>query len=471
MLIPDRNVRHAFGVMAARAEQSKEWAVASKKKPSESTSSIDSLKPEKAFLGSILEHHQELELTDQQFTILSQMYWARSGGSTITGIVEGAASTLSSNQLYRAIALMAPPVGTVSSPPGDLDATVQGMVTEALEKFSKDKQLVEVELASKAAERLMGWAKIFAFFLAAPAALGLILLGAVGFSKFENVQKASIDIDAKVLAAQRRVDAVFEKIDPLQASAIKTQKQLDFVQQELSQQGTKVAALSDTVAKLSEKRRYALVIGNDTYMHLPSKVVPGAIDDARGVAEALRTLGFLVKQLSNANSAEMSSELKRLQIDVTAGAEIAVVYFAGQSAAIRPETLLIPSDAIDNNVEATAITLSMVINAVSKAIRVGLVFVDACHNSASLFFSGACLDPRDRIPDNVVLGYAAKPESPLVGESKYARALSKNLVVPGLELMDMLEKVSLEVFKWKAEGPLSRPIYLKPAEPPLPAAR
>src|SRR6516162_2162633 len=123
------------------------------------------------------------------------------------------------------------------------------MVTEALEKFSKDKQLVEVELASKAAERLMGWAKIFAFFLAAPAALGLILLGAVGFSKFENVQKASIDIDAKVLAAQRRVDAVFEKIDPLQASAIKTQKQLDFVQQELSQQGTKVAALSDTVAK------------------------------------------------------------------------------------------------------------------------------------------------------------------------------------------------------------------------------
>jgi uncharacterized caspase-like protein len=211
---------------------------------------------------------------------------------------------------------------------------------------------------------------------------------------------------------------------------------------------------------------------------LQLEAVPGASNDARDVTGALRTLGFSVKQLLNANFHEMSSELKRLQIDVTAGAEIAVVYFAGQSAAIQRETLLIPVDAIDNNVEATAITLSLVINAVSKATRVGLVFIDACHNSGSVYFSGVCEEPLDRIPDNVVLGYAAKPGS-IISDSKYARALSKYLVTPGLELIDMLDQVSTEAwlesdkkqFTWKAEGPLSRPIYLKPAERLPPAAQ
>ena len=147
-----------------------------------------------------------------------------------------------------------------------------------------------------------------------------------------------------------------------------------------------------------------------------------------------------------------------------------MLYFAGYSAAINRKTWLIPVDADPSDIEEKAIELSSVANALSNARRVGLILIDACR--ASKAFSGGCLEPPS-IPPRVVLGYSAPPGRPIDFNSKYASVLQKYLAMPGLELVEMLEKVSLEVFvesdkkqfTWKAEGPeLARPIYLKPAQ-------
>jgi cell division protein FtsL len=201
--------------------------MASRKKPSDGTSTREPLKAEMTFLGNILEHHEELELSEEQFTALSQMYWTRSSASTITEIVEAAASTLSSNQLHKAIALMAPRIAPPTRPEVD-DATVQRIVTETLEKLSKDKQLVGVELASKAAERLMGWVKVFAFFLAAPAALFLIILTVFGVTKFE-------DIKGKIAEGETKVATLLKEVDPLRTKVTNTEAELASVHNEVAE--------------------------------------------------------------------------------------------------------------------------------------------------------------------------------------------------------------------------------------------
>jgi archaellum component FlaC len=456
--------------------------MASRKKPSDGTSAREPLKAEMTFLGNILEHHEELELSEQQFTALSQMYWTRSSASTITEIVEAAASTLSSNQLHKAIALMAPRVAPPGRP-GAEDTTMERIATEALEKLSKEKQLIEVEVASKVAERLMGWAKVFAFFLAAPAALCLIILGVVGVSKFEDVQgkirdaltkvdTALEDVQSKIRDAQTKVDTALEQVNPLLTNVKKTQAELASVQSDLAQQRQKFAELSDTVAKLSEKRRYALVIGNSDYRVVGERV-QGLIDyGASKIASVLRTLGFDVHFLSDADAKKMSSAVKKLQTDVSSGAEIALLYFAGYSTEKNGETLLIPVDAGKDDFEAKAIELSSIAKALSNARRVGLILIDACRKSAA--FSGGCAFPPS-IPPRVVLGYSTRPGITIDFESKYASALEKYLAKPGRELIEMLEDVELEVYRasgekqfaWKTEGPqLAGPIYLAPAQPP-----
>jgi hypothetical protein len=446
--------------------------MASRKKSSDGTSAREPLNTEMAFLASILEHHKELELNEQQFTNLSQMYWTRSNAPTITEIVEAAASTLSSDQLHRAIALMAPRV----TPPTRLgvgDATVQRIVTETLEKLSKDKQLVEVELASKVAERLMGWAKVFAFFLAAPAALGLIILGALGFSKFEDIRKASNALDGKITEAEIKIATVREKVDPLLTYATETQAKIASVEKQVEEQGKKFADLRDTVDKLSEKRRYALVIGNFDYRAV-GESLPGLIDyEASNIANALRTLGFDAPFLPNATAKDMSSALEKLQTDVGRGAETALLYFAGHSTAKDGETLLIPADADTADFEAKAIRLSSIAEALSNARHVGLILIDACRKSAA--FSGGCAEPRS-IPPRVVLSYSTRPGQTIDFESKYASVLEKHLAKPELELFEMLKDVELEVWSatgrkqspWKTQGPqLTRSIYLE-RMPPAP---
>ena len=441
--------------------------MASRKKPSDGTSAREPLKAEMIFLASILEHHKELELNEQQFTNLSQMYWTRSNASTITEIVEAAASTLSSNQLYRAIALMAPRIAPPTRP-GVEDATVQRIVTETLEKLSKDKQLIEIELASKAAERLMGWVKVFAFFLAAPVALFLIILTAFGVSKFE-------DIKGKITEAQTKVDTALKEADPLRTNVTKTQAELASVQSDLAQQSQKFAELRDTVAKLSENRRYALVIGNSDYRVVGERV-QGLIEyEASNIASVLRTLNFDLQFFPDADAEQMSSAVKKLQTDVSSGAEIALLYFAGYSTGKNRETLLIPVDATTDDFEAKAIELSSIAKALSNARRVGLILIDACRKSAA--FSGGCAESHSP-PPRVVLGYSTRPGRTIDFESKYASVLKKFLAKPGLELIEMLEEVDMEVWRasgenkqstWKAEGPqLARPIYLTPPQPPAP---
>jgi hypothetical protein len=68
-------------------------------------------------------------------------------------------------------------------------AEVDRLVAAALERRTKDKEVVEVGLAMRAAGLLIDWAKIFGLFVVVPGALLAIFLGWFGISKYEDVRK------------------------------------------------------------------------------------------------------------------------------------------------------------------------------------------------------------------------------------------------------------------------------------------
>ena len=67
-----------------------------------------------------------------------------------------------------------------------------------------------------------------------------------------------------------------------------------------------------------------------------------------------------------------------------AGADMALVYYAGHGIEVGGENYLVPVDAKlarDVDLEYEAVTLASVLNAVGEARRLKLVILDACRNN------------------------------------------------------------------------------------------
>ena len=126
--------------------------------------------------------------------------------------------------------------------------------------------------------------------------------------------------------------------------------------------------------------RVALVVGNGTYAAIGALPNPG--NDAADMASALGRLGFDVTTVRDADLAGMNESL-RLFARASAGADVAVVFFAGHGLEVDGVNYLVPVDARlerDTDVEYEALALDRVLRATSgAALRV--VILDACRNN------------------------------------------------------------------------------------------
>ena len=126
--------------------------------------------------------------------------------------------------------------------------------------------------------------------------------------------------------------------------------------------------------------RVALVVGNGTYAAIGALPNPG--NDAADMAAALGRLGFDVTTVRDADLAGMNESL-RLFARESAGADVAVVFYAGHGLEVDGVNYLVPVDAQlerDTDVEYEALALDRVLRATSgAALRV--VILDACRNN------------------------------------------------------------------------------------------
>jgi hypothetical protein len=191
-------------------------------------------------------------------------------------------------------------------------------------------------------------------------------------------------------------------------------------------------------------------------------VLPNPANDAADVAAALTRLGFTVALIKNASFDEMRRGLIALGRDA-AGADMAVVYFAGHGMEISGENWLIPIDAElkrDTDAENEAVSLRSVMLQVSNTTSLGLVILDACRNNPfaakmqrSLALRAVVSGGLGRIEPvgNVLVAYAARDgTTALDGDNRnspFTTALLHNIEVPGVEVTFMFRNVRDDVME------------------------
>jgi formylglycine-generating enzyme required for sulfatase activity len=224
-----------------------------------------------------------------------------------------------------------------------------------------------------------------------------------------------------------------------------------------------VAALSllVTLAILpaeAQERRVALVIGMGEYQHLASLNNP--VPDAKAVAASLKAHGFEVSEHYNLQRADLLDVLEKFKREA-AGAQVALVYYAGHGMEIEGKNVLAPTDMEVDCKDKTAlrsVDLDQLFGAASPAPH-QIVLLDACRNnpfpqcptrgaSGAGFrgFSRITEEDRSLLIANATLSGQLAADGDPGKHSPFAQSLLKNFQDhPNVYLRDLLDMTAEDV--------------------------
>jgi hypothetical protein len=203
-------------------------------------------------LQVILENQTELGLNDQQVVTLSRLYFERSTNSTSDNTVAFIAGILTPKQFQAAVAKLGAAAARSTTRPADANI-IDNMVAAAIQKQTKDKTLVEIGIAADVTERLIAWARIFAYFIAIPLGIALIVLSIFGYSKFEDARKLADKADTSLRTIESRlaeVDKNKSRLDQLSATFDQQVREFQTKSAEITQ---RVNSLDTAVQSISQR--------------------------------------------------------------------------------------------------------------------------------------------------------------------------------------------------------------------------
>jgi hypothetical protein len=208
-------------------------------------------------------------------------------------------------------------------------------------------------------------------------------------------------------------------------------------------------------------KRVALVLGNSAYQNVPRLTNPA--NDAALMADTFKKAGFDVVVSQQDLGALETRRVLRDFSDSAAGADIAVIYYAGHGIEVDGTNYLIPVDAKlerDNDVFDEAFSLERVMLAVEPAKKLRLVILDACRDNpfsktmrrtVALRAIGRGLAQVEPAGSNTLIAYAAKAGSTAQDgdgkDSPFTTALSQHLTTPGLDVRKAFGFVRDDVIK------------------------
>jgi uncharacterized caspase-like protein len=233
------------------------------------------------------------------------------------------------------------------------------------------------------------------------------------------------------------------------------------------------APASTAVPEAPLGRRIALVIGMTAYASVPPLRNPA--NDARAMAEAFRRLGFAeVIEREDLTRAQLEEALKDFG-DKVAGADWAVIYYAGHGIEMNGVNYLVPVDAKlarAEHVEDEAVSLARLLAKAQPARKLRMVILDACRNNPFRMAPGneesgsrrstgnpARMEPADGHSRGIGRGLAAVDPSGAgavlvafaardgtvaddgVDHSPFTQALLTHIETPGLDIGIMFRRV------------------------------
>jgi uncharacterized caspase-like protein len=232
--------------------------------------------------------------------------------------------------------------------------------------------------------------------------------------------------------------------------------------------------------------RVALVIGNGAYKWVPKLANPPS--DAHAIAALLESVGFDVVEGIDLSRDAMSARLldfgKRAK-----GADIAVLYYAGQGIALDGASYVLPVDADIKSAAdiklGAAVNVDDALDQTMTDARVKLVFLDMSRTNP--FVARLTADRRLSVQtglaemkssEGTLFAFATGPgqsalDGPKGGHSPFTQALLEHVAQPGVEIQEAMRLVRAQVAErtnkdqlpW-GHSNLLAPVYLNPKPEP-----
>ena len=226
-------------------------------------------------------------------------------------------------------------------------------------------------------------------------------------------------------------------------------------------------AASVSVAGVSvDQKRVALVIGNGAYQNAIR--LDNAVFDARAVADGFRKLGFQVVDGYDLDIDEMRDKVSEFSAAL-AGAQSAVIYYAGHGVSVDEENYLIPTDIVlksPTDLDLNAISVSLLLKEMKREDSVNIVILDACRDNP---FAAALARQKTRslvverglspidgdLARGTLIAFASDPKStaldgPTGRHSPFTAAFLDHLFDPGVTIDTVMSRVRNEV--WEKTG-------------------
>jgi uncharacterized caspase-like protein len=217
-------------------------------------------------------------------------------------------------------------------------------------------------------------------------------------------------------------------------------------------------ALLLTFSGARAETRVALVIGNGAYRNMPKR--DNAPDDAKAMAALLRTVGFEVIEATDLTRDEMTQRLLEFGRKAD-GADVALLYYAGQAVALDGVNYLLGTDAKLKgaaDVKLSGVDLDASIDQTTGHAHARLVFFDAPRSNpfgtpgrqASTARTVVTGLAEMRELEGSLTAFASSPgrdpeEGPKGGHSPFTSALLKYIAAPGVEIQMAMSEVRAEV--------------------------
>lgn len=196
--------------------------------------------------------------------------------------------------------------------------------------------------------------------------------------------------------------------------------------------------------------RTALIIGNADYSFAPLR---NPINDAEAMTNALKSAGFKVIMVTDADQAKMVQAVRDFGTQLKQRRGVGLFYFSGHGTQIDGENYLLPVatefSSLDD-VKKKAVTALAVVDAMAAAHGdLNIFILDACRNNP--------IDPNgakglSRIDSNarLFISYATSPGlTALDGEgnnSPYAKYLYQSIDAPNLDIEDTFKRTLKGVY-------------------------
>jgi uncharacterized caspase-like protein len=199
------------------------------------------------------------------------------------------------------------------------------------------------------------------------------------------------------------------------------------------------------------EKRVALVIGNAAYKSGP---LVNPVNDARAIANRLRSLGFDIVLRENLKQREIGGVYREFRSKITPGG-VALVFYAGHGVQFKGQNYFPATDAdisSEEDVPLQSLNLGNLLDNMEEAkAGVSLVFLDACRDNpfARRFRSSSRGLAKVEAASGTLIHYATRPGSVASdGEGRngtYTEALLAQMSEPDIPVELMLKRVANNV--------------------------